>query len=66
MGIQGPTYCSATAIYGEESTNPKRNVPRATYLAVGIITGLFAFTSWAMVSGLGSRRGGTDGGVVRC
>jgi amino acid transporter len=45
----------ATAIYGEETTDPKRNVPRATYLAVGIITGLFAFTSWAMVSGLGSR-----------
>ena len=45
----------ATAIYGEESTDPKRNVPRATYLAVGIITALFAFTSWAMVSGLGSR-----------
>jgi amino acid transporter len=44
----------ATAIYGEESTDPKRNVPHATYLAVGIITGLFAFTSWAMVSGLGS------------
>jgi len=44
----------ATAIYGEETTDPKRSVPRATYLAVVMITVLFAFTSWAMVSGLGS------------
>jgi len=33
----------ATAIYGEESKDPKRTVPRATYLAVGIIT---AYSCW--------------------
>lgn len=44
----------ATAIYGEESKNPKRSVPRATYLAVGVITVLFALTSFAMVTGLGA------------
>ncbi|MBM9624624.1 APC family permease [Streptomyces zhihengii] len=43
----------ATAIYGEESRNPRRTVPRATYLAVGIITGLFAVVSFGMVSGIG-------------
>ena len=32
----------ATAIYGEESKDPKRSVPIATYLAVTIITLLFA------------------------
>lgn len=44
----------ATAIYGEESKDPKRSVPRATYLAVGIITALFTIVSFAMVTGLGS------------
>ena len=44
----------ATAIYGEESKDPKRSVPRATYWAIGIITVLFAVTSFAMVSGMGA------------
>jgi amino acid transporter len=43
----------ATAIYGEETRDPKRTVPRATYTAVGLIAVLFALTSWAVVSGLG-------------
>ncbi len=44
----------ASAIYGEESKDPKRTVPRATYLAVGTITALFALTSLAVVTALGS------------
>jgi amino acid transporter len=44
----------ATAIYGEESIDPKRTVPRATYWAVGLITTVFAIVSFAMVTGLGS------------
>ena len=44
----------ATAIYGEESKEPKKVVPRATYLAVIVITVLFALTSFAMVTGMGS------------
>ncbi|MFG1948164.1 APC family permease [Nonomuraea sp. NPDC048826] len=44
----------ATAIYGEETRDPKRAVPLATYISVGLIALLFAFTSWAVVSGLGS------------
>lgn len=44
----------ATAIYGEESKNPKRAVPRATYLAVGLITTLFAVTAFALVTGMGA------------
>lgn len=44
----------ATAIYGEESKNPKRIVPRATYLAVGLITALFAITAFALVTGMGA------------
>ena len=43
----------ATAIYGEESANPKKTVPVATYWAIGIITALFAIVSFAMVTGYG-------------
>jgi len=44
----------ATAIYGEESRDPERTVPRATYAAVILITVIFAAASWAVVSGLGT------------
>jgi amino acid transporter len=44
----------ATAIYGEESKEPKRVVPRATYTAVIVITVLFALVSFAMVTGMGA------------
>jgi amino acid transporter len=43
----------ATAIYGEESKDPKKVVPKATYWAVGIITVLFAFTAFAMATAMG-------------
>jgi len=46
----------ATAIYGEESINPKTTVPRATYLSVCIITFIFALTSFAVVTGLGASK----------
>ncbi|MCG3190065.1 MAG: hypothetical protein LKCHEGNO_02666 [Burkholderiaceae bacterium] len=46
----------ASAIYGEEAKNPKTAVPRATYLAVVVITVLFALTSFAVVTGLGSSK----------
>lgn len=44
----------ATAIYAEETKDPKRAVPIATYTAVTLIAVLFALTSWAVVSGIGS------------
>jgi amino acid transporter len=44
----------ATAIYGEESKNPKRTVPVATYVAVSVITVLFALTTFAVISALGA------------
>jgi amino acid transporter len=46
----------ATAIYGEESRDPKRTVPLATYVSIGLITVLFALVSFAMVSALGADR----------
>lgn len=44
----------ATAIYGEESREPHKTVPRATYLAVIAITVVFGYTAFGIVTGLGS------------
>src|ERR1700722_5912419 len=43
----------ATAIYGEESRNPTRTVPLATYASVSIIMVFFAFSTWAIISAYG-------------
>ena len=43
----------ATAIYGEESKNPTRTVPLATYASVSIIMVFFAFSTWAIISAYG-------------
>lgn len=44
----------ATAIYGEESKDPKKTVPRATYTSVLLITVLFGVIGFGLVSGLGA------------
>jgi amino acid transporter len=40
----------STAIYAEEAKNPKRTVPRATYLSVTLIAVFFAFVTWMLVA----------------
>ncbi|GGR95637.1 amino acid permease [Streptomyces humidus] len=52
----------ATAIYGEEAREPRKTVPRATYLSVAVITGFFAFTSWMLVSAHGASQVTADAG----
>lgn len=44
----------ATAIYGEESKDPKKTVPRATYISVVLITGIFALVGFGLVTGIGA------------
>lgn len=39
----------ATAIFGEEAENPEKTIPRATYVAVLLITLFYAFSTWAIV-----------------
>ncbi|MCV3766561.1 APC family permease [Rhizobium sp. TRM95796] len=39
----------ATAIFGEEAENPEKTIPRATYVAVMLITLFYAFSTWAIV-----------------
>ncbi|MEZ0163651.1 APC family permease [Kineococcus sp. LSe6-4] len=43
----------ATGLFSEEAKDPERTVPRATYLAVGIIGVFAAVTVWAIVSATG-------------
>lgn len=52
----------ATAIYGEEAREPRKTVPRATYLSVAVITGFFAFTSWMLISAHGASQATGDAG----
>lgn len=42
-----------TAVYGEESRNPRKIVPRATMIAVIGLGVVYAFCSWMIVSGNG-------------
>lgn len=43
-----------TAIYGEETADPKRSVPRATYIAVISLGVFYSFTAYAGIVGFGS------------
>ncbi len=43
----------ATALYGEEARNPRRSVPRATYVSLALITGFYLVTTWAAISAYG-------------
>lgn len=52
----------ATAIYGEEAREPRKTVPRATYLSVAVITGFYALTSWMLVSAHGASHATAEAG----
>ncbi|QIK62617.1 APC family permease [Leucobacter viscericola] len=43
----------ATALFGEEARDPRKTIPRATYVAIIVIGLLHAFAGWAIVSALG-------------
>lgn len=49
-GFQG---FEGTAIYAEEAKNPRRTVPRATYISISIVAIFYALTAWALVVGGG-------------
>ncbi|CAM5553403.1 amino acid permease [Streptomyces spiroverticillatus] len=54
----------ATAIYGEEARDPKKTVPRATYLAVAVVTCFFAFTTWMLISSYGASKSAAAAGAA--
>lgn len=46
----------ATGLFSEEARDPRRTIPRATYIAILFIGIFAAFTTWAIVSALGVAR----------
>ncbi|WGW13202.1 APC family permease [Saxibacter everestensis] len=42
-----------TAIYSEEAKDPRRTVPRATYIAIGFLAIFYAFTFWILTVAFG-------------
>ena len=60
MGVAFAFLCfigfEATAIFGEEAKDPRHTVPRATYIAVILISVVYAFTAWSIVAGVGVDR----------
>jgi amino acid transporter len=53
FAIAGYIGFEATAVFRDEARDPARTIPRATYLALLLIGGFYALTSWAMVSAWG-------------
>lgn len=54
----------ATAVFRSEAKDPERTIPRATYIAVAIIGGLYALTSFAVANGLGVARAAAVAGAI--
>jgi cation diffusion facilitator CzcD-associated flavoprotein CzcO/amino acid transporter len=46
----------SAALYGEETRDPRRAVPRATFLSLGVIGGFYLFTVWCMIGAVGADR----------
>ena len=43
----------SAALYGEETADPERSIPRATYIAVGSIGVFYVITSWLVIGASG-------------
>ncbi|MFJ2503871.1 APC family permease [Microbacterium sp. NPDC087592] len=53
FGIAAFMGFESAAIYGEESKDPKRTIPRATFLAVCVSGIFYAISSWALALAVG-------------
>ena len=53
FAVAGYIGFEATAVFRDEARDPARTIPRATYVALLLIGGFYALTSWAMVSAWG-------------
>jgi amino acid transporter len=48
IAVLGFVGFESSVVFSEESRDPRRTVPIATFLSVAIIAGLYALSSWAM------------------
>ncbi|MFI7432083.1 amino acid permease [Micromonospora haikouensis] len=56
LAMTGFVGFESSVVFSEESRDPRRTVPMATYLSVAIIAGLYALSSWAMTVAVGPDR----------
>jgi amino acid transporter len=64
MAITGFVGFEQSVVFSEESRDPRRTVPRATYIAIALIALLYGFAAWAMISAAGAgvvERAGKEG-----
>jgi len=52
----------SAALYGEETKDPERSIPRATYIAVGSIGVFYVLTSWIIVGAAGAAQAASQAG----
>jgi len=53
FALAGYIGFEATAVFRDEARDPARTIPRATYVALLVIGGFYALSSWALVSAWG-------------
>jgi amino acid transporter len=53
FALAGYIGFEATAVFRDEARDPARTIPRATYVALLLIGGFYALSSWTMVSAWG-------------
>ena len=57
----------SAALYGEETKNPEKSIPRATYIAVTSVGIFYVFTAWVIIGATGVSKlhsqASADGGV---
>ena len=53
LGILAFVGFEAPAVYSEETRDPHRTIPAATYLAIGVVGLLYTVGSWALASTVG-------------
>ncbi|HET6484763.1 MAG TPA: APC family permease [Actinoplanes sp.] len=64
MAVTGFVGFEQSVVFSEESRDPRRTVPRATYIAIALIAVLYGFASWTMISAAGADvvgRAGAEG-----
>ncbi|AGL18278.1 APC family permease [Actinoplanes sp. N902-109] len=54
MAVTGFVGFEQSVVFSEESRDPRRTVPRATYVAITLIAVLYAFGGWTMISAAGA------------
>jgi len=53
----------SAALYGEETQDPERSIPRATYIAVASIGVFYVLTSWIIVGAAGADQAAKQAGI---